>query len=296
MNANRIPLLLATFLALTLSLALSSPSNAQVPKIALVSPDRVPEPNYSVLQKERDALVNKNNSLVQTGKDLQAKCTNYEVDSRIERECHADAPKYKNELALLTKEIEDFNVRVAAKGIAFSFAAMAATVEKEKKAARKERPGLSIIDGPLTPGSVAHFQHSGLELDVQGYEDRKSNVFSRLIELTKLRDECRAYSAACSKDGKAFDPREAMRRRDQQYYVWGEASYYIPISEFLKAPPAEMMHEIGALGGIALFVHLDEFYFLVKDITGYGSTSAGGQGAAKLGLKHAIKENLGVNP
>lgn len=152
-----------------------------------------------------------------------------------------------------------------------------------------------IIVAPLTPGSATPGLLSGVDYEgwTAEYEARKADVFRRMIEQSKLRDECRARLPACSTDGRAYDEREAIRRRDRQYFLWGEASYYIPWTDLLRDPPPEMAHEIGSWGGIKSFPHGGETFYiwLKRDVIEYGSTPPGGDGYATQGLQKAINDN-----
>ena len=164
----------------------------------------------------------------------------------------------------------------------------------------KVRAKKKIILDPLTPGSATPGLLSGAdhEKKIAEYEARKADVFRRMIEQSKLRDECRKQLPACSTDGKAYDKGEAIKRRDRQYFLWGEASYYVPWTDLLKDPPPEMTHEIGTLGAIKTWPYGGEQFYtwLKRDIIKYGSTPPGGEGYAKQGLEKAINDNQGLNP
>ncbi len=277
-------------------------------------PKGLPDPPRQTLEKKRGNLVTRLKDIKKQGNWFNTKsgCTSgVEKGSPKASDCRSKLNELLSKKAAYNRDAKRFNATVAAakkraeaaeqeKAVAAFFAVTAAAVEKAKKAARKEPPRPSITSAPLTPGSASPNQLSGRELDVEEYEARKSDVFRRLIEQTRLRDECRERSAACSTDGKAYDEREAIRRRDRQYFLWGEASYYIRFNDLLKDPPPEMAHEIGSLGGIKAWPYGwllgDKFYFFVKEITNYGSTRPGGEGYAKQGLQKALNDNQGLNP
>jgi hypothetical protein len=142
--------------------------------------------------------------------------------------------------------------------------------------------------GPMSPGS-------NLEVMRARFAKFKSDVFAQMREIAKLRDQCREKNPSCSADGLAYDEHEALRRRDRQYFIWGEAGYYIPWSDALVPVPPELKNEMGDLGGIKLFAYgLDRFYiYVIKGYLHYGSTPMGGQGAAALGYKRAYADNDG---
>lgn len=173
-------------------------------------------------------------------------------------------------------------------------AAAAAAASFVSRSAAAAVAAKEIITAPLTPGSATPGLLSGADYEkkVAEHEARKADVFRRMIEQSKLRDECRKRLPACSIDGKAFDQREADRRRDRQYFLWGEASYYIPWKDLLEDAPAEMTHEIGTWGGIKTIPIWEPFYiWLKRDIGVTGSTPPGGDGNAQRGLQKAIKDN-----
>ncbi len=285
-------------------------------------PKGLPDPPRQTLETKRGSLLTRLTDIKKQGNSFNTQCKSVEEGSPQEQKCRSKLNELLSMKAAYNRDAMRFNATVAAakkraeaerrkkkaaaaaaeqeKAVAAFFAMTAAAVEKEKKAAGKEPPNPSIISAPLTPGSASPSQLSGRVLDVEGYEARKSDVFRRLIEQTRLRDECRERSAACSTDGKAYDEREAIRRRDRQYFLWGEASYYIGFKDLLKDPPPEMAHEIGSLGGIKAWPYGwllgDKFYFFVKEITNYGSTRPGGEGYAKQGLQKALNDNQGFNP
>lgn len=151
-----------------------------------------------------------------------------------------------------------------------------------------------IIAAPHTSGSGSTTR--GLLSEdyakwVAEYEARKADVFRRLREQSKLRDECRAKLPACSTDGRAYDEREAIRRRDRQYFLWGEASYYIPW---------EIPRDRRTLGltAIKTWPYGAETIYIwwKRDVMEYGSTPPGGHGAGRLGLQKAINDNESGNP
>lgn len=255
-------------------------------------PGDLADPPRQSLEATRAALSVRLTSLKKQGDTFNAKCRSVEEGSSQEKACRSQLKELRSLQAAYNRDAERFNRAVGAakdKVVASFLARTAATIEKEK---------IAVLTAPLASGSASPaLLLSGRTLDMKAYEAHKKKVFRLLVEQTKLRDECRAGSAACSTDGKAFDEREANRRRDRQYFLWGEASYYIRFEDMLTDPPPEMAHEIGTLGGIKIWaMEGDEFYFFVKEVTGYGSTGRGGQGATKMGLRKAIKDNQGLNP
>lgn len=174
---------------------------------------------------------------------------------------------------------------------------IAAFISSSAAAAAAAKPQITLA--PLTSGSATPASLSGVDLSRESaeYEARKADVFRRLVRQSQLRDECRAKLPSCSTDGRAYDKQEDMRRRDYQYFLWGEASYYIRWDDLLAAVPTEMAHEMGTLGGVKLFGQygLDSFYvWLKRDVGIQGSTPPGGDGAARLGLQKAINDNRGL--
>ena len=327
LRLNRITLvILGIFLGL-LPLA----AGAQVPELSPV-PAGLSPPKQEALSRLRSRLEAKWNDLSTKVANHNQGCRSVRADTSRAAECNAAMGRLQGTIGTYVQAVKNFNRMVQRaeagrrrqakaraeaerrkkkagaaaeqeKAIVAFFAATAAAIEREKKAATKEPPRPSIMTAPLTPGSASPGLLSGspeYEKKVTEYDARKSDVFRRLIEQTRLRDECRARSAACSADGKAYDEREAIRRRDRQYFLWGEASYYIRFNDLLKDPPPEMAHEIGSLGGIKAWPYGwllgDKFYFFVKEITNYGSTRPGGEGYAKQGLQKALNDNQGLNP
>lgn len=158
----------------------------------------------------------------------------------------------------------------------------------------------SILVGPI--GAVSPQAGTGdtqsSEVKRAKFERLKSDAFRQIREIAVLRDQCREKRSSCSANGLAYDEREALRRRDRQYFIWGEVAYYIPSSDALVATPPELKHEMGTLGGVKLFGYgADWFYiYVIKGYVHYGSTPIGGQGAAALGYKKAFADNNGFKP
>ena len=160
--------------------------------------------------------------------------------------------------------------------------------------------------GPAPEGNLVKPQ-SDYDKKLADFEARKADVLDRrLKEISRLRKECRDGLPACSQSGKAFDQREADRRRDIQYFIWGEASYYIPWSDTLIDVPPELEHEIGTWGGIKLFGYGGDWFWITfkrnvkitirRKVLTLGSTAPGGDGAAKKGWQKAYNDNGGFTP
>ncbi len=158
-----------------------------------------------------------------------------------------------------------------------------------------------IIVRPLTPGSATPGLLSGTpdyEKKITEFKARKADVYSRLNEISRLRNECRDRLPACSETGRAYDEHEAIRRRDLQYSIWGEASYYIPLSDSLTDVPPELKRDIGTWGGIKFFGYGGDqlWIWLKEDVANFGSTPPGGGAAAKRGWQKAHDDNQGFKP
>lgn len=54
------------------------------------------------------------------------------------------------------------------------------------------------------------------------YDGRKADVFRRLEQIAILRNQCRDHLPTCSASGTGYDPGEAVRRRDIEYFTWGK--------------------------------------------------------------------------
>lgn len=130
------------------------------------------------------------------------------------------------------------------------------------------------------------------------FEARKTDVYRRLEEIARLRNECRDRLPACSRTGDAYDEGEATRRRDLQYFTWGEASYYIPWSDVLTDVPPGLAREIGTWGGIKIFGYGGDklWIWLKENVVNFGSTPSGGLGEAQRGWQKAYADNQGVKP
>lgn len=130
------------------------------------------------------------------------------------------------------------------------------------------------------------------------FNGRKADVYRLLNETEALRNQCRDGLASCSEDGSGYDAHEAARRRDIQYFVWGEAGYYILWSDTLTNVPSELVRDIGTWGDIKIFGYGgDRFWITLKrSIVNFGSTQAGGDNAARMGLRKAERENDGFKP
>lgn len=160
----------------------------------------------------------------------------------------------------------------------------------------------SIVIESLSPGLDAPALLPGTgQPDYQRrlaeFESRKADVYRRVTELTRLRNECRAQLPACSTTGKLYSRDEAIRRRDLQYFTWGEASYYIPWKDVLTDVPPEIT-DIGTWGGIKVFGYGgDKLWIWIKDkAMNFGSTPPGGSGEAKRGWHKAYSDNQGFVP
>ena len=254
-------------------------------------PDDLANPPRQSLQTKRAGLLSRLSGIKEKGKAFNAKCRSVEEGSPQERDCRSQLKELQGLKAAYNRDAGRFNRALGAakdKVVASFLARTAAAVEKEK---------IAISTAPLASGSASPGLLSGRTIDVKAYEARKEDVFRRLVRQSQLRDECRAGSAACSTDGKAFDEREANRRRDRQYFLWGEASYYIRLEDMDTRVPPEMAHEVENLGGVKLWaMGGDKVYFYIKEKTGYGSTKLGGQGVTKMGLRKAIRDNEGLKP
>lgn len=117
------------------------------------------------------------------------------------------------------------------------------------------------------------------------YGRRKNAIIEKLYLIHELRKECdipldeygrrqpfRLWNPACSKDGKGpYDPKEAIRRRNEQYCYWGRASYYIPWATIMDEMPSDRGPP--GLGGgtwarVKLWAHGgDKLYNIVKKWT-----------------------------
>ncbi|WP_162901311.1 hypothetical protein [Breoghania sp. L-A4] len=154
---------------------------------------------------------------------------------------------------------------------------------------------------PLTPGSAMPGLLSGApdyEAKYADYQTRRADIKRRLFEISRLRNQCRDRLPACSQSGAAYDEQEAIRRRDRQYSLWGEASYYIPWSESLSDVPPELERDIGTWGGIKVFGYGgDKLWIWLKgNVKNFGSTPEGGDGLARQGWQKAYDDNQGFQP
>src|SRR5262249_38750238 len=109
-----------------------------------------------------------------------------------------------------------------------------ASVEEMKAAAKT-----SVPVGPIGPMPAGAADTRSLEVRHAQFEAFKSDAMRRIREIAVLRDQCREKRPSCSANGLAYDEREALRRRDRQYFIWGEAAYYIPWSDAMVPTPPE---------------------------------------------------------
>lgn len=175
------------------------------------------------------------------------------------------------------------------------------TIEAGEQPKAPTASALSILEQPLTAGSATPALLSGspeYEKKRAAFEAHKADVFRRLNEVSKLRNDCRDKLPSCSTTGTAYDPREAERRRDSQYLTWGEASYYIPWSNVLTDVPPGLERDIGTWGGIKVFGYGgDKLWIWLKgNVVNFGSTPAGAGGLADKGWKKAHDDNDGFQP